>query len=160
RSLDAVEVAHQAEVGDLDVVVNQEQVLRLDVEMLKLVLIIHQVQHFGGFVDVAQQVVARDAGLPQLAELGEAVPQVAVGELGDDDQPAFDDVVALQRQQVRVADGLDAAEGGQFLFGALVGGGVDVGVDDLDGFEQAAGGLALPDFAVAAAAQFGKEAVA
>ena len=39
-----------------------------------------QVQHLGGLVHVAEQVVARDTGLAQLAELGEAVPQIAVWE--------------------------------------------------------------------------------
>ena len=55
-----------------------------------------------------------------------------------------------------MADGLDAAQGFEFLLGATaVGavGGLQVAVDELDGLEQAAGGLGLPDFAEAAAAQ-------
>ena len=58
------EVLDQAEVGDLDVLVDEEEVLRLDVEVLQLVLIVHQVQRFGGLLHVAEQLVARDAGQP------------------------------------------------------------------------------------------------
>src|SRR5262249_45209868 len=58
-------------------------------------------------------------------------------------------------EDVGVADGLDAAEGLQLLLGALavVAGGGEVAEDELDGLEEAAGGLALPDLAEAAAAE-------
>src|SRR5262249_40363606 len=38
----------QAEVRNLDVIVNQEQVLRFDVEVLKFVFPVHQIENFGG----------------------------------------------------------------------------------------------------------------
>ena len=113
------EVLDQAEVGDLDVLVDQEEVLRLDVEVLQLVLIVHQVQRLGRLVHVAEQFVARDAGQALGAALLEAVPEVAVGQLHDDDELAVDDVVAFQRQDVGMADRLDAAEGLEFLLGAV-----------------------------------------
>ena len=57
-------------------------------------------------------------GRPCAAALLEAVPQVAVGQLHDDDELAVDDVVAFERQDVGVADRLDAAERLEFLLGA------------------------------------------
>ena len=104
---------------------------------------------------VAEQLVARDAGQALRAALLEAVPEVAVGQLHDDDELAVDDVEAFEREDERMADGLDALEGLEFLLGALavLAGGVEVAVDELDGLEQAAGGLGFPDFAEAAAAQ-------
>ena len=111
------QVLDQAEVGDLDVVVDQEQVLRLDVEVLQLVLRVHQVQGLGRLLHVAEQLLARDAGQALGPALAEAVPEVAVGQLHDDDQLAVDDVEAFQRQDVGMADGLDAAEGLEFLLG-------------------------------------------
>src|SRR5262249_9214971 len=84
-----------------------------------------------------------------------AVPQVAVGQLHDDDELAVDDVVALEREDERMADGLDSAEGLEFLFGAVavVAGRFEVAEDELDGLVDAPGRLALPDLAKAAPAQ-------
>ena len=111
------QVLDQAEVGDLDVVVDQEQVLRLDVEVLQLVLDVHQVERLGRLLHVAEQLVARDARQSLAAALLEAVPEVAVGQLHDDDQLAVDDVEAFQRQDEGMADRLDAVEGLELLLG-------------------------------------------
>ena len=113
----AFQVLDQPEVRDLDVVVDQEQVLRLDVEVLQLILRVHQVEGLGRLLQVAEQLVAGDAGQPLGAALLEAVPEVAVGQLHDDDELAVDDVVAFEREDVGVADGLDAVEGLQLLLG-------------------------------------------
>src|SRR5262249_25010609 len=43
----ALQVLDQPEVGDLDVVAHQEEVLRLDVEVLEVVVAVHQVQRLG-----------------------------------------------------------------------------------------------------------------
>src|SRR5262249_15198264 len=162
RGLHALEVLDQAEVGDLDVRVDQEEVLRLDVEVLELVLRVHQVERLGGLGHVAEQFLARDADLALGAALLEAVPEVLVGQLHDDHELAVDDVEAFQGQDVGVADRLDAAEGLQLLFGplALFAEVLEVAVDELDGLEQAAGGFGLPDLAKAAAAQALEEPVA
>ena len=96
RRADAFEQFGETEVADLDVVEDQEQVLRLDVEMLNLVLVVHQVQCFGRFVHVAEQFVARDARLALAAALAEAVPEVAVGQLHHDDELAIDDVESFE----------------------------------------------------------------
>ena len=92
----------------------------------------------------------------------ESVVQAPVGQLHDDDQFAVDDLDAVHRQDERMADLLDALEGLQFLLGAgaVHVEGIEVAVDELDGLEQAARGLALPDFAEAAAAQRLDQAVA
>src|SRR5262249_19148068 len=83
-------------------------------------------------------------------------------QLHDDEELAVDDVVALQGEDVGVAYGLDAAERLQLLLGALplVAGLLEVAVDELDGLEQPARGLGLPDFTEAAAAQALDEPVA
>ena len=48
--------------------------------------------------------------LPQLV-------QVPVGQLGDDDQFAGDDLDAIDREQERMADRLDELEGAQLFLG-------------------------------------------
>ena len=57
----ALQVLDQAEVGHLDAIADEEQVARLDVEMLQVVLLVHVIERFGRVADVAQQRVARDA---------------------------------------------------------------------------------------------------
>ena len=57
----AFQVLDQAEIGDLDAVADEEQIARLDVEVLQLVLFVHVVERFGGVAQVAQQIVARNA---------------------------------------------------------------------------------------------------
>jgi len=144
-----LQVLHLAEVGHFHVVVQQEQVLRLDVQVLELELVVHQVEHFGAFEHVLHQLVARDAGQPAVAALAEPVPQVAVGQFHHDHQPPVDDVVAVEGEQVRVPHLLDALEGFELLLrvphevGVF---GAQVAVDDFDGFEDATGGFAPPHF--------------
>ena len=50
---------HQAKIRHLDVTANQEQVARLDVEMLQAILEVHQIEHFGRLAQVAEYLVAR-----------------------------------------------------------------------------------------------------
>src|SRR5437870_2576275 len=75
------------------------------------------------------------------------VIEVLVGQLGDDNQLAGDDLDPFGREQERVPDGLDAFEGAEFLLGldAFTPQGVEVAVDELDGLEQPPRDLALPD---------------
>src|SRR5262249_26314635 len=83
-----------------------------------------------------------------------AIPEITIGQLHDDDELTVDDVVALKREDVWMSNGFDSAEGLEFLLGArsVVARGLQIAVDKLDGFHQAAGGFGLPDFAEAAAA--------
>src|SRR5262249_50269665 len=110
----------------------------------------------------AEQLVARQAGQARLAARDEPVVQAPVGQLHDDDQIVADDLDAVQGEDERVADGLDALDGMQ-LFEGTIGARVEgtlLAVDELDGLGQAAGGLALPDLAEAAAAERFEQAVA
>ena len=101
-------------------------------------------------MQVGQQLVAGNAGQAGLAALVEFLLQARRGQLGDDDQVAVDPLDAFQRQQEGVADLLDAVQGGQFPRRPLV---VAAAVNDLDGLGQSAGGVGLPDLAIAAGAQ-------
>src|SRR5207302_1712655 len=134
---------------------DEEQVARLDVEVLQLVLLVHPVERLGAVAEVAEQVVARHADQAGVLALDVQVVQAAVGQLHDDDQLAGGDLDAVERADEGVADLLDALQGVEFLFsaGAVHVERVEVAVDELDGLEQAARRLALPDFAEAAAAQ-------
>ena len=76
--------------------VHQEQVLRLDVEMLKLMFVVHHVQRFGRFVQIREQLFARKSAQTLVAIGAELVPEIAIGELGQDHQPAVNDVVPLE----------------------------------------------------------------
>ena len=91
-----LEVLDLPEVRYLHVVVQHEQVLRLDVQVLQLVLVVHQVEDLGGLGHVHEQLVAGDARVAVLAALAEPVPEVAVGQLHDDHEPAVHDVVAVE----------------------------------------------------------------
>src|SRR5262249_43010956 len=149
------------EVGDLDAVADEEEVARLDVQVLQPVLV-HEVQRLGRVADVAQQVVAWDADQAGLEVLLVAVMEVAVGKLHDDDQLALDDLYLLGGQDEGVAQALDAVQRAFLLLGAgaVDVEGVEVAEDELDGLEEPAGRLTLPDLAEAAAAQGLDQAVA
>ena len=54
---------HQAEIRDLDVIADKEQVARLDVEVLQIALNIKQVEHLGDFAHVKEQLQTRQTGL-------------------------------------------------------------------------------------------------
>ena len=158
----ALQVLDQAEIADLDAVADEEQVARLDVEVLEAVLVVHVVEAFGRVPDVAQQRVARDADQAGRQAVLEGIVQTAIRPLHDDDEFAGDFLDAVHRQNERVAHLLDAVKGLLFLFGAgaVHVEGVEVAEDELDGFEEAAGRLALPDLAEAAAAERLDQAVA
>ena len=81
---EAIKVFHLPEVCDLDVIVEQEQVLRFDVEMLQLKPIVHQVENLRGLGHVVEQFFTRDARQPLVAALTETIPQIAIGQLHDD----------------------------------------------------------------------------
>src|ERR1700677_1306837 len=151
----ALEVLDEAEIGHLDVIVREKDILRLDVQMLQLILDVHQIERFGRSAKIVQQLRAWNARQPQSAALLKTIPDGAIGQLHDDDQLTIDDVVAFQRQDIRVMDRLDAAESLEFLFGpvAVVVGCLQVAENEFDGLEQAAGSLGSPDLAEAAAAK-------
>ena len=110
-------IFHQPEVGDLDVVENEEQILRLDVEMLELELDVHQVEHFRGLGHIAEQLLARDAGVALRAALLEAVSQRAIRQLHDDDEVIIDVFITIEQEDERMAHRLDADQRFPFLIG-------------------------------------------
>ena len=74
---DPLQVLHLAEVGNFDVVVKQKQILWLDVQMLELKPVVHQVEDLGGLGHVLQQFIpgdTREAFLPALQ--GPPFPQL------------------------------------------------------------------------------------
>ncbi len=142
---------------------DEEEVARLDVEVLQAVLLIEQVEDLGRLLEVAQQFGPRHAGPAGGLALHEQVVQAAVGQLHHDDQLAADPLDAVHAEQKRVAEGLDVLQGAQLLLGAV--GAVRVNVvvgaaDELDGLEKSARRLALPDLAEAAGAERLDEPVA
>ncbi len=156
------QAADEAEVGDLDVVAEQQQVVRLDVQVEEAVAEVHHVQNFGRFPKPRQQVAARHAGLAYRLVMAQLVEQAFVGQFHDDDEHAVDDLDAVHRQQERMTDGADVFEGLQLQFGVDAFGVEAVGLvaDELDRLEEAAGRLTLPDLAEAALAERFEESVA
>src|SRR5687767_11432829 len=143
----------ETKIGNLHVIADEEQVARLDVEMLEVVLLIHVVQRFGGIAQVLEKIIARNADQTGCLVFHGKVVKRAVGELHDDDELAAGDLDAFHRADERMADFLDALECFKFLLGAS---GVnieriEIAEDFLDGFEEPAGSFAFPDFAKAAA---------
>src|SRR5262249_4775981 len=136
----------QPKIPHLHMVEQQKDVLWLDVEVLEVELLVHQVERLGGLPHVTEQLPPRDAGVPLGSAFREAVKQSAVGKLADDDQSSLDDLKAVQREDVRMADRFDAVEGLQLLVQPCrIQGGAPL--NDLDGLEQATGGLGFPDLA-------------
>src|SRR5262249_57447105 len=71
------------------------------------------------------------------------------GQFGDDEQGANDNVETLQRQDVRMANGLDPMQGLEFLGDMRVveAAAGQTAVNDLDRLQHSAGGLGFPDLA-------------
>ncbi len=145
----------QPEITHLDVVAHQEQVARLDVQVLQMVLLVHEVKHFSRLAQITEQLLARNAGLARLLVSGQQLVQVLVGQLHDDDQRAVEALDAIHRKQEGMANGLDPLHGAQLLLraGAVAGQVVHVAEHELDGLEQPPRRLAFPHFAEPAAAQ-------
>jgi hypothetical protein len=137
----------QAEVGDLQMAGDQEQVVGLDVQVLQAVLEVHPVQRLGSLHQVAQQLGARDAFFPPGAVLRQHRLEAAVSQLHDDEQDAVDDLDAVHRQDERVTDRLDTLKRRKLLLRRAAARGA--AAHELDGLAEPSGGLALPDLAEA-----------
>src|SRR5262245_18978399 len=118
-------------------------------------LLLHVIESFSRVAQIAQQVVATNADHACSLALNEQVMERPLRQLHDNAQFPVDDYDAVKRANEWMADFLDAVERLHFLFGADAFDveRIEIAVDDLDGFGEAAGGLAFPDFAESTAAQ-------
>ena len=100
------ETLDQPEVGDLDAIADDEQVVRLDVEMLQLVLlVVHEVERLGCVGEIAAASRStRDADQAGALAFREEVVERALGQLHDDDELAAD-VLAPARASRRTDGG-------------------------------------------------------
>src|SRR5438132_9179766 len=114
---------------------------------------VHQVEDFGSLAEKIEQLAAGNAGAFFQLVVREQFRQVLVRKLRDNYQLALDDLDAIDGKQEGMADGLDMLDGAELFLGAGAVGfeTIEVAVDELDGFEDAAGGFAFPDFTEAAA---------
>jgi hypothetical protein len=149
-----LQLLHEAEVRDLHPLRHHEQVARLHVQVLQVVLLDQVVETDGGVVEEPDEHVARDARAPGRLVLFEHLVQVAVGQLHHDDEFAAHVLNLLDGHHERVPHLLDAVERFEFLNGARVVAveRVQVPVHELDGLVDAAGRDALPHFAEPAGA--------
>ena len=97
-------------------IADQEEIARLDVQMLQAVLAIHQVQDFGRLDEVAEQILAGDAGKPLvLIAIVSTSARLLIGQLRDDHELAADAFDAIHRQQKRMAKVFDVLDGLEFF---------------------------------------------
>jgi hypothetical protein len=146
---------HKPAIAQLDVVADQEQVLRLDVEVRQLVFAIENIQRLGHIVEVRQQLVARDARVAaRLPTIPDRV-QVLFGQLHDDEEIVADQFDAVGCQNQGMTNVLDAVERQRLQVpgGRLGSRAAKVVEDELEGFVSADGGRALPDLSKPAAAE-------
>ena len=108
----------QAEVRDLGVAVQEQDVVRLHVAMDD-VLAVQEVEPLGRLADVADQFALGDAGMAGLAASIEAVAERAIGEFHHDVQPVLRDPEVLGGEQIGVAQVLDEFEGPAFALRRL-----------------------------------------
>ena len=142
------EDAGEAEIRDLDVAFQVEEIFRLDVAVQQ-VAIVEEVEHFGRLGRVAHQLRGGNAGLAEAAAFLLAVQQAAVGQLHGDDEPIFQAPVGMDGQEIDMPQAADQAERLQFPFCLLEGHGAE---HDLDGDLDAARPLGAPDLAKRAGA--------
>lgn len=123
---------------------------------------IHQIECLGRFHHVLQKFGARDARQAGIGCLGEAIEQVSIGQLHDNQELAVDDFDTFEGEQKRMSNRLDAVERAELLLGPSVITAITIlaAEDELDGLVHPTGGLGLPDLAVAPSAKTSDEPVA
>src|SRR5207249_3669160 len=77
---------HQAKIGQFDSAADQQQVLRLDIQVLKSVLLAHVIESVRRVQHVRQELAARNAGQPGAPALREVVHEAGVRQFHDDDE--------------------------------------------------------------------------
>ena len=127
---------HQPEIGHFHAAADNQQILRLDVQVLERIAFAHVVQGVGRIAEIDQQFFSWDAGVRGRAAGGETIFQARVGQLGDNHKLAVHDLDPLQGKQEGVTHLLDPLESLQLAGGPVI---VQTPVDELDGFAQSAG---------------------
>src|SRR6516225_8841090 len=102
---------YQPEVADFDMIANEEEVARLNVKMLKMVLEIHEVERFGNLAHVSEERLAHDALVPVGPLFLQQVMQIPIRQFHDDYQLAADPFHALHGEEKGMTDGLDPLDG-------------------------------------------------
>ena len=98
-------------------VADDEEIVGLDVEVLQAVLEIDHVKGLGRLAEVAEQLLARDAGLTLTLAVEQDRLEVAIRQFHDENQHPFDDLDPFEGEKVGVANALDALNRFQFLGG-------------------------------------------
>ncbi len=86
RYAGVLDVFDQAEIGNLHPAAEDQEVFRLDVEVLEREGLPHVIERIGRVAQVDEQFLARNPRGPCRRALFEAVHQARVGQFGDDDQ--------------------------------------------------------------------------
>ena len=74
RSATAFERLRQSEIRDFDVLVEHEEILRFNIQVLDVIVVVHQVERFGRFGEILEQFVAGDSRFLQLTTFAESIP--------------------------------------------------------------------------------------
>lgn len=110
RTLDLPEFFEQPEICDLRATSDDQEISRLDVQMLQLVALMEVVERVGDVLHVFQQSVTWDTTGSPFTMLVVDIFQRSIGQLGDDDQLVFNPFESFERQQKRVLDALHSLE--------------------------------------------------
>ena len=146
----SLQALHQAKIRQFDSAADQQQVLRLDIQVLKSVLLAHVIESVRRVQHVRQQLAARNTGQPGAAALREVVHEAGIRQFHDDDELIVNNLETFEGKDEGMPNLFDAAQRLELLLGAGI---VHVAIDDLDRLGQAARGRRFPDFAVAARSQ-------
>src|SRR5262249_25692215 len=74
----------QPKVAHFDMVANEEEIVRLDVQVLQSILKVHQIEGLGRFAAVAEQFIAVYAPVTRVLVFLEQVPEALIGQFHDD----------------------------------------------------------------------------
>ena len=155
------QAVYQPEVADFHVIANEEQVARLNVKMLQLVIEVHEIERFGDLTHVSEESFARDSLVPVGPLLLKQVMQIPICQFHYDYQLPLHPFDSLHGEQKGMANRLDPLDSVQLFFGGNRAGveRISVAVDKFYGFEKTARSFALPHFAETTPAQWLEQAV-
>ena len=156
-----LQVTGQAEIRNLDVIANDEQIPGFHVHVHDIVRVGQVVQALGAVGHVAKEFFPGDARQPGGSGFVQHVVEALLGQFHDHHHLALDNVDPFDRKHEGMADFLDSLDGVKFLTSPAVAGGrrVEAAEDKLDGLEDLPGGLAKPDLPETSGSQRADQAV-